>query len=675
MTSPSQSPCTSRELVLLGFRIFKALQALKAAQCPLPVKDTSLFEACVHALLSEDVLSDMSQQHPRWMINTRTLLHAATHFLSLLRLADPANSKLWRREMLKEVVDILNSSALLQMSMVPRIDIAGTEDHVMRSTEYMNHVQTSIIHDHLQRRWNHQLPDEARFTEPTLEAFWLRTLKKETAIDWDVLLMLTYKELDEEQQQMVREVLECAGLKEALKAQMTDGPQAVTVASMQAFISESTAFEYPAAFMESVASLHRRIPVLDAQLRTLLADVKLPPKALHRLAEAGITLEEVLGLTGDQLRELAEGTCQMPADQLPALVSAVESYRSEPSVRESVDRKAAGLQEQRDHETLIRAEARGRQERQGLEAVKTWLGIPCSVVKAGLVKGIPSAKCPRGLADLLPYVQRVNEYTRGEAEQLAVAHLCKRYVLERAKEHAGADPRDRTTAEFVISLEEDVETEQQLLRLSGPADACPLVAAAALGLYSTAMASLRGHTLSRDVANTLHVVTTLLHVATHFSSLTPQLQRTLNDAGKARAEVLRCIREGIPFFAMPEDAPDEGDAEYGREAAPAPEFAVTQLAEGLSTADAAEAEGEAAVTVAEVTAEPVADVTDGANTAEAAPADGEAAAGAHQSNAKEAAADPLATGADPDAAEGPKTAAAPAAASPDPVPNVPPMDA
>ena len=52
-------------------------------------------------------------------------------------------------------------------------------------------------------------------------------------------------------------------------------------------------------------------------------------------------------------------------------------------------------------------------------------------------------------------------------------------------------------------------------------------------------------------------------------------------------------------------------------------MAVTQLADGPGTADAAEAEGEAAVTVAEVVEEPVADVTDGAGTeAKAAPADG-----------------------------------------------------
>ena len=42
----------------------------------------------------------------------------------------------------------------------------------------------------------------------------------------------------------------------------------------------------------------------------------------------------------------------MAGEQLPALVSAVGSYRAEPSVREYVDRNAAGLQDERDQEAL-----------------------------------------------------------------------------------------------------------------------------------------------------------------------------------------------------------------------------------------------------------------------------------------------------------------------------------
>ena len=137
--------------------------------------------------------------------------------------------------------------------------------------------------------------------------------------------------------------------------------------------------------------------------------------------------------------------------------TAIANYKSDAQYRGDVDDKAAELTKGQEHEQVLKVQERRAYELRALETVKTWLGIPCCVHRPGVVKEIASSKCPRALFTLLPYIQRVNEYTK---ESTVIAHFCKRYVLAEAK--AQMTPHDKTAAIFVMELDGEVQNEQQV---------------------------------------------------------------------------------------------------------------------------------------------------------------------------------------------------------------------
>ena len=75
--------------------------------------------------------------------------------------------------------------------------------------------------------------------------------------------------------------------------QMADAEHNVTVATLSAYINGSAAFEYPAAFVDTVTELHGRRPLPDPPLQALVAGLSLtnPGKLVVMAADKGMTLQ------------------------------------------------------------------------------------------------------------------------------------------------------------------------------------------------------------------------------------------------------------------------------------------------------------------------------------------------------------------------------------------------
>eukprot|EP01012_Entosiphon_sulcatum_P054588 TRINITY_DN7551_c1_g1_i1.p1 TRINITY_DN7551_c1_g1~~TRINITY_DN7551_c1_g1_i1.p1 ORF type:complete len:687 (-),score=140.09 TRINITY_DN7551_c1_g1_i1:13-2073(-) len=558
MASPAPQPGpSSLDLLLDAVRLLKAVAVMKAApRTSLPLKTIAEVELFVQTLVSKEHLERWQQSGQVGAARLRTLLRNCIQLARCLEraphdtaIAPPAP---YVAEMFERAVALCRQLAEYgSVALPPSPECAS---------ELGYNAQTVRLNDHLLFRL-HLMRTGCRFVLPCVEEFWQSHFHDAGDCGWTDFLRVLRIDYPELEPPLV-EISRRPALQAELQRQLAHGAL-VTVATLNAFVSTSAALDWPAAMATLVNRLTQHLPQADVGLRVLAEDLSLvqPEAFLVFVSDHSLTLPMLRNMNPYKLEALLAQAGIIYGDRTKIEEALHDLRNNVGGYKERISGAVSRCRMHQQQEEVRRRMQRRTEAQRELEVLRNSLGLPARHVNLEVIRPVLVSRCPRTLTDLLPFLQRANEYCRSETPLIAL--YCKKYAVLKARSEVQAN--DQAGAQFLDELESEVKRESASFVLPPDGEGQGLVADAALGLLEGCTAKLRAGIATKDEANVLHIVQTLLTVCSLFGPLPAELSKQRETVCTLR-EVLQSSLSSASPFAFPDEHDDEAISEEEFEA-------------------------------------------------------------------------------------------------------------